>query len=256
VMKKLSSITAVFPCYNDAGTIPTMVLRALQTLQELTDDYEVVVINDGSTDDSARILDDLARHYPRLRVIHHRQPSGYGGVLRAGFAVATKDWVFYTDGDAQYDVRELALLREAMSDGVAMVNGYKIKRHDPFHRVVIGFVYQYAVKLAFGLSIRDVDCDFRLMRRSVLERLTLESTTGTITVELVKKMQDTGLPLVEVPVHHWYRQYGRSQFFNVARVTTTLLALLRWWWRLVVQREHLRPKAPTAVASDGREPRT
>ena len=253
-MQKLSSITAFFPCYNDAGTIAAMIIRALQTLGELTDDYEVIVINDGSTDDSARILDEMAQHYRRLRVIHHRQPSGYGSVLRAGFAAATKDWVFYTDGDAQYDVRELALLRDAMTDGVAMINGYKIKRHDPFHRVVIGLAYQYAIKVAFGLVIRDVDCDFRLMRRSVLERLTLESTTGTITIELAKKMQDTGLPIVEVPVHHWYRQYGHSQFFNLARVTSTLLALARWWWRLVVRREHLRPRTATAVAADTREP--
>ena len=254
-MQKLTSITAFFPCYNDAGTIPTMIIRAFQILHELTDDYEVIVINDGSTDDSGDILDELARHYPRLRVIHHPRPSGYGGVLRAGFAAATKDWVFYTDGDAQYDVRELILLREAMTDGVAMVNGYKIKRHDPFHRVLIGLAYQYAIKVAFGLAIRDVDCDFRLMRRSVLEGLTLESTTGTITVELVKKVQDTGLPIVEVPVHHWYRQYGQSQFFNFARVTGTLLALVRWWWRLVVRREHLRATTPAAVAADPHERR-
>src|SRR5262249_47246227 len=144
---------------------------------------------------------------------------------------------------------------DGVANTVAMINGYKIKRHDPFHRVVIGLAYQYAVKIAFGLVIRDVDCDFRLMRRSVLERLTLESTTGTITVELVKKMQDTGLPVVEVPVHHWYRQYGHSQFFNLARVTSTLFALARWWWRLVVRREHLRPRPAAAVAADSGERR-
>ncbi len=253
--KQLSSITAFFPCYNDAGTIPTMIIRALQALEEVTDDYEIIVINDGSKDDSARILDELARHYAHMRVIHRPEPSGYGGVLRAGFAEAGKDWIFYTDGDAQYDARELAYLVQAVTDGVDMVNGYKLKRRDPFHRVLIGLAYQYFVKLAFGLVIRDVDCDFRLMRRTIFDAITLESTTGTITFELVKKVQDAGFRIVEVPVHHWYRQYGQSQFFNFPRVARTLIALIGWWWRLVIQREHLRGgKRSGATGSAPREP--
>ncbi len=234
------SISVFFPAYNDAGTIPTMIIRALQTLPEVSDDYEVIVINDGSTDDTGRVLDEMSRLYPQLRVIHHTQPSGYGGVLRAGFAAAQKEWIFYTDGDAQYDSRELALLARAAEDGVDVVQGYKIKRHDPFHRIIIGWLYQYFVKIAFNLSIRDVDCDFRLMRRAIFDRVKLESTTGTITFEMVKKIQDAGYHIVEVPVHHWYRQYGLSQFFNFPRVARTLIALIGWWWRLVVLREHMK----------------
>ncbi|MEK7328793.1 MAG: glycosyltransferase family 2 protein [Chloroflexota bacterium] len=234
------SISVFFPAYNDAGTIPTMIIRALQTLPEVSDDYEVIVINDGSTDDTGRVLDEMSRLYPQVRIIHHTQPSGYGGVLRAGFAAAQKEWIFYTDGDAQYDSRELALLARAAEDGVDMVQGYKIKRHDPFHRIVIGWLYQYFVKLVFNLSIRDVDCDFRLMRRAIFDRVKLESTTGTITFEMVKKIQDAGYRIVEVPVHHWYRQYGLSQFFNFPRVARTLIALIGWWWRLAVLREHLK----------------
>lgn len=239
----LSSVTVFFPCYNDSGTIATMALRALQTLPKITAEYEVVIINDGSRDDSAQILDDLATRCEQVRIIHHVQPSGYGGVLRAGFAAARKDWVFYTDGDAQYDVRELELLAKQMGDGIDMVNGYKIKRHDPFYRVFIGLAYQYFVKALFGLKIRDVDCDFRLIRRSIFDHIKLESTTGTITFEMVKKIQDAGYKIVEVPVHHWYRQYGASQFFNFPRVARTLIALLGWWWRLVIRKEHLRQPA-------------
>lgn len=240
-MPKLSSVTAFFPAYNDAGTIATMIIRALQTLPQVTDDYEVVVINDGSTDDTARVLDEMAGRFSHVRVFHRDQPSGYGGVLRGGFASASKDWIFYTDGDAQYDARELALLAGAITEGVDMVNGYKIKRHDPYHRVLIGLAYQYFVKFLFGLTIRDVDCDFRLMRRAIFDGVTLESTTGTITFEMVKKIQDAGFRIVEVPVRHWYRQYGQSQFFNFPRVARTLVALLGWWWRLVIRRDHLRP---------------
>src|SRR5712691_52755 len=125
------SISVFFPCYNDAGTIGVMVMRALQTLREVSDDYEVFVINDGSQDDSRLILEELQRIYPNeFRFENRTQPSGYGGVLCAGFKMASKEWIFYTDGDAQYDSRELKLLVEKISDDVDVVQGYKIKRQD------------------------------------------------------------------------------------------------------------------------------
>jgi glycosyltransferase involved in cell wall biosynthesis len=234
---RLTSLSIFFPCYNDAGTIPTMVIRADQAAREVTDDYEIIVLDDGSRDDSVRVLEELVRLYPHLRVIRHDQPSGYGGNVRAGIAACTKEWIFYTDGDAQYDARELRLLVDALRPGVDVVNGWKVKRHDPLHRIWIGLAYQYFVKLLFGLVIRDVDCDFRLMRRSIFDQVVLESDTGTITFEMVKKIQDAGFTFAEVPVRHFYRQYGTSQFFNFARVVRTLLALVKWWWRLVVRQE-------------------
>ena len=248
------SITVFFPCYNDAGTIGVMVMRAIQTLREVSDDYEVFIINDGSTDDSRLILEELARLYPRELCFENRGvPSGYGGVLRAGFARASKDWIFYTDGDAQYDSRELKLLAEKISDDVDVVQGWKIKRRDPFHRIVIGILYQYFVKLMFGLKIKDVDCDFRLMRREIFDVVKLESNTGTITFEMVKKIQDAGYRFVEVPVHHYYRQYGESQFFNLPRVAATLARMFRWWWRLVVRREAARAYRPMRDAQVARK---
>ncbi len=232
------SITVFFPCYNDAGTIGVMIMRAIQTLREVSDDYEVLVINDGSTDDSRLILEELSRLYPReLRFKNRERPSGYGGVLRAGFAWASKEWVFYTDGDAQYDARELKVLVDKISDDVDLVNGYKIKRRDPLHRIIIGWLYQYFIKVIFGLKLSDVDCDFRIMRRRIFDVVELESTTGTITFEMMKKFQDAGARMIEVPVNHYYRQYGESQFFNFPRVAQTLLATFGWWWRLVVKQE-------------------
>ena len=235
------SISVFFPCYNDAGTISAMVIRALQTLREITDNYEVIVVNDGSLDDSPKILGELSCILPsEFRLITHEKNVGYGGVLRAGIAAARKEWIFYTDGDAQYDARELNQLVEKISDDVDFVNGWKIKRRDPFHRIVIGVLYQYFMKLIFGLKIRDVDCDFRLMRREIFDVVRLESDTGTITFEMVKKVQDAGYRFVEVPVHHYYRQYGESQFFNFARVGATLVRIFHWWWRLVVKKEALK----------------
>lgn len=226
------SISVFFPAFNDGGTIPSMVLTALMTLRELTDDYEVIVVNDGSADYTAGVLEELASRYPELCVIHHKQNRGYGGALRTGFGSASKDLIFYTDGDAQYDPREMTRLYEVWGDDVDFVNGYKISRSDPLHRILIGRLYHWTVKLAFGLRLRDVDCDFRLMRRTIFETVRLKSDSGVICVELMKKVQDAGFSIVEVPVHHFHRAYGRSQFFNFRRIWRTGLQLWALWWEL------------------------
>ena len=235
------SISVFFPAYNDGGTIASMVLEALSTCARLTNDYEVIVVDDASPDYTPELLDSLAAQYPHLRVIHHQQNAGYGGALRSGFQAASKELVFYTDGDAQYDPRELVALLAKMSPRVDWVQGYKIERHDPLFRIIIGKVYHWTVKLLFGLKIRDTDCDFRLIRKSALQRIQLESTSGTICVELVKKLQDSGARVAQVPVHHYHRVHGPSQFFNFPRLWRTGTQLLQLWWKLVVQAERRRP---------------
>ncbi len=232
-MSRTPSLSIMFPAYNDGGTIPSMVLTAILTARELTDDFEVIVVNDGSSDYTAEVLDELARVYaPVVRIIHHPKNRGYGGALRSGFAAATKEWIFYTDGDAQYDPHELKLLVAAMTDGVDMVNGYKIERNDPLHRIVVGHLYRFGVKRLFGLKLRDVDCDFRLMRRRIFDTVQLQANTGVICVELMSKVQYAGFGLAEAPVHHFHRAYGKSQFFNWQRVLRTLAALARLWWQI------------------------
>lgn len=249
---KLSGISAFFPAYNDGGTIASMVVSALMTLRECAEDYEVIVVNDGSADYTGEILDELARvHAPRVRIIHHPRNRGYGGALRTGFGAARLEWVFYTDGDAQYDPRQLrrlvAALQAAEAGGtnrVDVVNGYKITRHDPWYRAVLGRCYHHLVKRMFGFRLRDVDCDFRLLRRAALQRVTLRSDSGTICLELVKKMQDAGCRFVEAPVNHYHRAFGRSQFFNFPRLWRTGVQLVGLWRELVWQRGTPPPLPP------------
>src|SRR5260370_11392313 len=146
---KPAGLSVFFPAYNDSGTIASLVIRAVQAASELTPDYEVIVVNDGSADATAQIVDELARTYPHVRAVHHPTNRGYGGALQTGFRSATKEFVFYTDGDAQYDVAELALLWAKMTPEADLVNGYKISRSDPFHRIVIGRLYHHIVSLLF-----------------------------------------------------------------------------------------------------------
>jgi glycosyltransferase involved in cell wall biosynthesis len=236
VSQKPKGLTVFFPAYNDSGTIASLVIAAVQTARRLTSDFEVLVINDGSVDETASIADELARLYPQVRIVHHPKNRGYGGALRSGFANATKEAIFYTDGDAQYDPREMALLWERFGDDVDLVNGYKISRSDPLHRIVIGRLYHHTVKRLFGIPVRDVDCDFRLMRRAIFDRVTLEKSSGVICLEMMTKIHQAGFRIAEVPVHHYHRAYGKSQFFNFRRIFRTGVDVLKLWWQLVVRR--------------------
>ena len=249
--RRRPGISAFFPAYNDGGTIASMVITTLDTLAALTDDYEVIVVENGSTDYTAAVLDSLAERYDHLIVLHFTEALGYGGALKVGFATAGKELVFYTDGDGQYDPRELARLLPKLAPHVDVVNGYKIGRSDPVGRIVIGRVYHWLMKLLFGFKLRDVDCDFRLIRRSALEQITLTSDTGMICLELVKKLQDAGCVFAEVPVHHYHRAYGKSQFFNFRRIWRTGTDILSFWWQLRVQR---RAVGDASVAASQRRP--
>jgi glycosyltransferase involved in cell wall biosynthesis len=227
-------LSIFFPAYNDAGTIASLVIRALQVAARLTPDFEVIVVNDGSADATAEIADELARTYPQVRVIHHASNRGYGGALRTGFSSATKDLVAYTDGDAQYDPVEIELLWRHLDPDADMVTGYKISRSDPWYRIVIGRLYHHTVKILFRLRVRDVDCDFRLLRRAIFERVHLEGDTGVICLEMMRKIQDAGYRVNEVPVHHYHRTHGSSQFFNVRRLVWTAVDVFKLWVKLVV----------------------
>jgi glycosyltransferase involved in cell wall biosynthesis len=179
-------------------------------------------------------------------VVHHPRNRGYGGALRSGFQKAAKDLVFYTDGDAQYDPREMDRLFAVWSDESDFVNGVKIDRSDPLHRAIIGRIYHWFVRVSFGLPLKDVDCDFRLFRRAIFDKVELTKDSGVICVELMKKVQDHGFRIQQVPVHHYHRVYGRSQFFNWRRVMRTLLDLTRLWHDLVIRKVHLEKPAASA----------
>jgi len=229
------SVSVFFPAYNDAPALPALLGKTFAVLPRCARDFEVIVVNDGSRDATAEVLEELRRKYaPHLRVVTHPENRGYGGALRSGFAAATKELVFYTDGDGQYDPDELPLLVERMGPDVGLVNGYKLQRHDPWHRVWIGRVYNFMARLLFRIRIRDIDCDFRLIRRRLLEEIRLTSTSGTICVELVRKLELSPCRVEEVGVHHYPRLHGRSQFFRVRSLACTFWQLLRLYVRLVV----------------------
>ena len=229
-------ISVFFPAYNDEISIVKMVDTAIEVLREHASDFEVIVVNDGSVDGTAAVLEELkSKHAPYVRVVTHEENRGYGTALRSGFAAAGKEFVFYTDGDGQYDVNELPRLMELMESDVGLVNGYKLERNDPGHRVAIGFVYNRFARWLFGVRIRDIDCDYRLIRRVVLNDAQLKSSSGTICVELVRMIELSPWRVLETGVHHHPRLHGRSQFFRTRSLLTTLSQLMELYWRIVLR---------------------
>jgi glycosyltransferase involved in cell wall biosynthesis len=232
-VSSFGSISVFFPAFNDAESISPLVRSVLEVLPTLTDDYEVLVVDDGSTDATPAVLDELARVTRHLKVIHHPTNLGYGAALRSGFANVTKELIFYTDGDGQYDVSELTSLCRQLDSSVDVVNGFKVKRADKGHRKLLGGIYNQMTRWLFRLPIRDVDCDFRLLRRSAIQRISLEASSGAICLELVYKLAAAGCVFKEVPVHHYPRPYGESEFFKPRHVARTAFDFVGLWWTLI-----------------------
>jgi glycosyltransferase involved in cell wall biosynthesis len=236
-----AAISVFFPAYNDAESLRVLIPKTMETLRAITPDFEVIVIDDGSTDNTPDVVQRMQREFPALRVIRHPQNRGYGGALRSGFQAASKPLVFYTDGDGQYDVGELRDLLARLREGVDVVNGYKIRRADSLHRRLLGRSFHGLVRLLFGLRVRDVDCDFRLLRRHVLESVSLTFSSGAIGAELVTQIERAGFRIEEVPVHHYPRRNGKSQFFRPGPVARMAWDVFKLWMRLVLLRR--RPNA-------------
>jgi glycosyltransferase involved in cell wall biosynthesis len=218
--------------YNDAASLPVIVDKARRVLSRLTDDYEIIIVNDGSTDGTAELAEEARSRHPCIKVVHHPRNLGYGAALRSGISASTKDWIFYTDGDGQYDVEELEALF-ALRRNADVVNGYKRGRADPWYRRALGRMYSFLVKRAFSLPVRDVDCDFRLMRGDLARSLDLHCDGGAICVELVKKLQLKGAVFREVAVSHYPRLDGNSKFFRPGNLVKMPLELVPLWCKLM-----------------------
>lgn len=217
-MKNLKSISVFYPCLNDGRSLPYLLDKTYKVLPKITQNYEVIVIDDGSTDDSIEIINSVSKYYPNLKLIRHYKNKGYGSVLQTGFKSAKKEWVFYTDGDGQYDPGELIKLVELANKDIDVINGSKMGRGDNIIRKLFGTIYNSIIQKLYNLPISDVDCDFRLIRKSTLSKIKLINNSGVICLELILKLKKIGAKFAQTPIHHYNRPFGRSQFFRVNHV--------------------------------------
>jgi glycosyltransferase involved in cell wall biosynthesis len=243
-MKKPISLSIFFPAYNEEENIKETVLRTISVVENspYVGEYEILVVNDGSADKTLQIAQGLAQEYPAVRVINHEQNKGYGAALKSGMAAATKDYVFFTDADLQFDIVELQNLLVHL-DQYPVVIGYRAPRRDSFMRLVNAWGWNKLNRLLFGLRIRDIDCAFKLFRRDELQKIRLKSKGAMISAETLIRLTRRNIPLKEVPVSHLPRYAGSPTGAKpsvILRAFREMIELYRGELGLVTQKEALR----------------
>lgn len=226
-MKPIKSLSIFFPFFNDEGTVERQIRIAFQLGEELCGkNFEVIAIHGGRSKDKTRQkIKLMKKRFPSLIYIDKsRNKEGYA-VIKHGFAAATKEWIFYTDGDAQYHLEDdlAKFITTQLKTQSDVVNGYKSKRRDPIWRVALGGIYARLARFVFNLPIRDIDCDCRLIRKNMLDKIVLESSDASILPELIKKLDIVGARFTEVPVIHYKRVWGSSNYSALDLIREKLL---------------------------------
>ena len=206
--KLQGGISLVIPCHNEAENLQPVIGEALQALERITNDFEIVIVDDGSTDLTPEIVKQLMKYEPRIKLQSHPKNLGYGSALRSGFEMAEKDYIFFTDADRQFKISEISELIPHL-DQSPMVIGYRENRQDPLHRRIYGRLFSFLIRLGFGIQARDVNCAFKIFDRKILEGEKLISPGALINAELLSLAKAKGIEPIQVPVSHFPRKTGR-----------------------------------------------
>jgi glycosyltransferase involved in cell wall biosynthesis len=232
VVDKLSSLSIFMPAFNEAGNIHKVVKDAVAAAKSFTKDYEIIVVNDGSRDETAAMIVSLSKQNPHIKLISHQENRGYGAAVKTGMGKASKDWIFFTDSDGQFHFDELNRFVIAR-DKADLIIGYRKKRMDPFHRV---FVAQVLLKtwnfLLFGLTVRDVDCAFKLFPKKVRDNINLTTESAITVTEFIVKAKAQGYKIKELPVHHYPRRFGAQTGGNWRVILKAALESFRLYKQL------------------------
>jgi glycosyltransferase involved in cell wall biosynthesis len=226
----VDELSVVLPAFNEEANIEKVVRSVAAYLDERQIDYEIIPVDDGSIDRTGEILDSLAREMPRVRPRHHPQNRGYGAALRTGFEAAQKRFVFYMDGDGQFDIRDLDLLLPEVKDEDHIVTGYRIERRDPLVRKLNAFLFgRVLIRLLLNVRVRDLNCAFKLIPRKVLQAVRLDSTGALINAELYGRAVRKGFGIREVGVHHYPREAGTQTGAHLRVILRAFYDLFRLW---------------------------
>lgn len=228
---KLKGLSVFFPAFNEQNNISKTVERAIATIPSFAESFEMIVVNDGSRDNTSVELDRLAKRYSSLRIITHDCNRGYGAALKSGFANSRFDHIFYTDGDGQFDTADIGKLVSVI-DGCDIAAGVRVKRQDNFYRIVNAKLYNLLVRMLFGLKVDDIDCAFKLLRAEVVKTISLQSEGAFINAELLIKARKKGFVIKQVGVQHLPREIGKSSGNNLFVVLKAFMELSKLWKEL------------------------
>lgn len=223
------SISFFCPAYYDEQNLPRLISEVSKLLSEIAEQYEIIIIEDGSPDDTGKVADDLAGQYPNVRVIHHEKNLGYGATLAEGWKAGKYDWVCYTDGDRQYDVSEFRLFLPYLENYDALI-GFRKHRVLSGPRKIQSAAYNWLVRTLFGLKSKDIDCSFKIVRHSVLDRVNLRSQSSFIDAELLIKLQQSGARTLELPVTHFPRAHGQASGASFSVITQTIKEIIAFFF--------------------------
>ena len=210
----VTSLSVFFPCYNEKDNIRPLTEKTLSVVRQICDDHEIILVDDGSSDGTSELADRLAQEYPAVRVVHHSQNKGYGAALQSGFRASTKEYVFYTDGDGQFDIAELTNLLPLIRE-YDIVSGYRLRRQDHLLRKINAFCWTTLVCLLFHLKLKDIDCAFKLYKRDIFDRIEMHSTGALIDTEILARAQRKGYTITQIGVHHYPRLAGQPTGANI-----------------------------------------
>jgi glycosyltransferase involved in cell wall biosynthesis len=219
--KKPDGLTIFFPVYKDEATVENVTRKSLKVASELTENYEVIIINDNSPDRAGEIADRLARENPRIRVVHHEKNLGYGAALRSGFKAASYDWVGFTDGDDEYDIEDLKKLYKLRAFYDLVITFRYVKLYSGF-RVLVSFIYNFYLRFLFRTQFRDISTGLRLVRHSILDDIELNSTSPFIGAELTIKTMLKGYRIGEVGIQTFPREFGRGSSTSFKNILKTI----------------------------------
>jgi glycosyltransferase involved in cell wall biosynthesis len=220
------SLTIFYPCYNEEANVERVTREAVEYGLRITNDLEVIIVNDGSRDRTEEIADRLAAEIPQVRAVHNRPNRGYGGALQRGFREATKNWIFYTDGDGQFHFDELPALIPLLENH-DVVSCYRLDRKDSFMRKLNAFAWSTLVNLLFRIRLRDIDCAYKIYPRTFIDRIELHSTGALIDTEMLAKARNFGLRIAQVGVHNYPRTAGQQTGANLKVIFRAFRELFR-----------------------------
>lgn len=218
-------LSIVLPAHNEAGNLPELIKEITDCMRELAWDYEVIIVNDGSTDGSREIIENLQKSDGHIKAVHHSKNRGYGAALRSGFSAATKELIFFMDSDRQFDIKEISKLAERLSEA-DMVIGYRKNRQDHLIRKLNAGIFNLAVNVLFGLWVKDIDCAFKLMKKEIVDRADLESSGALINTELLVKTKRLGYKIKQTPVSHYPRLSGEQSGANIKVILRAVKEIL------------------------------
>lgn len=242
-------LSLVLPAHNEAGNIEHVVGEALTKLPAFCQEFEIIVVNDGSSDETGEIVRNLADSTEDVFLVEHPSNRGYGAALRSGFTASTGDWVMIMDSDRQFDIGDIVYLAPYTSS-VDLVAGYRIQRNDPVHRTLFGKTFRLAMRILFGIQLKDIDCAFKLIRGDLLRSLDLKSSGAMISTELMARWVRIGASWSQVGVHHYPRTAGEQSGGSLKVILRAMRDVPLLWWKL--KREPVPEKSdrPSAQPSN------